>query len=598
MFLFHPDHAPYRLQRFADDNWRVMLAPIDPEPFDELGILASMACTLSSAAVGSRTFTAASAVFLASDVGRRITSAAGIGTITGYTSATVVTVDVTQAFPSTTLAASAWTIEGSPQTSCTPSAKDPVGTVITLTLAAAGWRVEDVGKYVRINGGLCKIKAFTSATIVDAVIETALTATVAAPALAWTLEGKMWGGPYGYPSCGTLFEQRLWLAGSPGFPQALWGSAIGEYLDFTLGTNDDEAMSFILAGGESNPIRHLISTRGLVALTTANEFSIRGGQERAITPTNISVKDQSNYGTIEVTPARVGQEIYFVQKAGRKIRALSPNQYDEGQYVAPDMATLAEHITESGIVDMAYQPEPDALLWLVRNDGQIATLSADRDQDVFGWSRQVTQGAFESIEVVPTPSGFNVFTIVARVREGVTTRYIEMFDATLNTDSAVTGADVSGATVWGGLDHLKGAIVRAKGDGVYLGYFLVDGSGEITIPRDAYTIEIGLQFDTEVLTLTPELVGPVGSSLGQELSIHETWVRLLNTVGCKVNLQEVEFRAFGPSVLDVPVTPYTGIKKARNLKWASGEAQTLIQQTLPYDFHLLSVINKITANEG
>src|SRR3546814_4274150 len=77
---------------------------------------------------------------------------------------------------------------------------------------------------------------FRSDTIVKAVIETELASVVAAPKLAWSLESSVWGGTNGYPRCGTLFEQRLWLGGSPGFPLTFWGSTIGEFLDFLLGT--------------------------------------------------------------------------------------------------------------------------------------------------------------------------------------------------------------------------------------------------------------------------------------------------------------------------------------------------------------------------
>ena len=60
------------------------------------------------------------------------------------TSTTVVTVEITRAFQSTTLAANNWTVDSSPQTSCTPQdlgsdgKADPVGSIITLTLGVAG----------------------------------------------------------------------------------------------------------------------------------------------------------------------------------------------------------------------------------------------------------------------------------------------------------------------------------------------------------------------------------------------------------------------------------------------------------------------------
>src|SRR3546814_20406286 len=82
---------------------------------------------------------------------------------------------------------------------------------------------------------------------------------VAAPKLAWSLESSVWGGTNGYPRCGTLFEQRLWLGGSPGFPLTFWGSTIGEFLDFLLGTLDDDALAYVLASGAYNPIQHLVT---------------------------------------------------------------------------------------------------------------------------------------------------------------------------------------------------------------------------------------------------------------------------------------------------------------------------------------------------
>ena len=536
--------------------------------------------------------------FFPADVGRDIAGAGGLGTITGYTDPETVTVEIKQPFPANSFESGTWAILGTPQTSCTPSAKDPVGTVITLTLAAGGWRTADVGKYVRINGGLCRITAYTSSTVVSARIETELTATVAAPSLAWTLESTMWGGVYGYPRCGTYFEQRLWLAGSPGFPQGIWSSVIGEPLDLTTGTLDDEGLNYLIGSGEVNAVLHLVSARGLVALTTGGEFSIRGGQERAITPTNLQVRDQSNYGASQVKPARVGQEIYFVQRDNRKIRSLSPNQYDDGQYVAPDMSVLAEHITESGVIDMAYQPEPDTLLYVVRDDGQIATFSADRDQEVYAWARQKTQGKFESVEVVPTAAGNSVFVIVQRTVNGSTTRYVEMFDSSLHTDSAITGTSGPGATVWGGLNHLKGMIVFAKGDGVFLGNYTVNGSGQITLSRSSKTVEIGLAYTTTVLTLTPEAAGIVNSTLGQQLNAYKTKVKLLSTYGCLINLQQVAFSPYGSALPTSTPATFTGDKDAGNLGWASGKAQTLVQQVLPYPFHLLSVISSMSINEG
>lgn len=534
--------------------------------------------------------------FYPADVGRTISASGGLATITGYTDADNVDLDITTAFPATSFGTGGWTILGSPMTTCTPSAATPVGATITLTLGAAGWRDGDVGKYVRLNGGLCKILAKTSDTIASARIVTELNSAVAAEQLAWSLEGSMWGGIYGYPRCGGLYEQRLWLAGSSGFPQMIWGSCIGVLFDFTLGVLDDDALAYSL-GSEYAPILHLETTRGLIVLTSDGEYSVRGGGDQAITPTNIKVLDQSAHGASDVQPQRIGLEVYFVQRAGKKLRAMSLNQYQSDQYVSPDMTTIAEHITGEGIVSMAYQQEPDNLLHAVRADGQMATLTASREQDVFAWTRQVTQGAIESVASVPTAAGDALFAVVARVVEGATTRYIEMLDPDLNTDSALTGTSEAGAATWTGFDHLEGRTVQVIADGLYQGDFTVEGGG-FTLTRDAFEIEAGLQYISTIKMLTPEVSAPVSSLAGAQLSVHEVKVRFHDSLGCRVNLQEVAFRQFGADVLDQRPPLFSGDKKAGNLGWADGEASTLIQQVQPYPFHPLAVITRLTANEG
>ena len=139
MFLFHPSHPVYRLVRYSNTSWKLSAVPWQVEPSEEKGDKPATTLTLSSATVGTgRTATAAAACFEASDVGRQITSGAGLATITAYSSTTVVTVTIVDAFASAgPIASQSWTLTESPKTTLTPSAKDPEGASITLTAGAA-----------------------------------------------------------------------------------------------------------------------------------------------------------------------------------------------------------------------------------------------------------------------------------------------------------------------------------------------------------------------------------------------------------------------------------------------------------------------------
>lgn len=599
MFLAHPNVPIYRLRRSTNSSWALAPAPFITEPFDEVGVKPAATLSLGSTGAGAGVnATTNAATFMPADVGRELWAGTGVAVITSYVSATAVVVQIKGAFDAASWAAGSWTLKGSPQTTITPSAKEYVGDTITLTLAASGWRTEDIGKWVRLNGGLVQITslggtdaqgvALDPTKVAKAKIQKALTATVGVQANAWSLESSVWGGANGYPGAITLHEQRLVCGGSPGFPQTIWMSRTGEYLNFEIGTGDDDAMAFTVSSNQINPIVHLGQIQTLVALTYGGEFTLTGGVEKAITPTNIQVKNQSVYGCNGVRPLRIGNELYFVQRASRKVRAMA-YKYETDAFGSPDMTVLSEHITRSGIVDMAYQQEPESILWMVRADGKMATITVDRDQDVIGPSRQTTDGFFEAVASLPVDSGETVWVIVRRTVNGATVRYLERVDVNAYTHASITGTSTAGSDTWTGLGHLEGKTVDVVADGVVMPQEVVTG-GKITLDRTAMAVEIGLPYTTTIVTLTPEISGPTGSAQGGQMRISEVTLRFLDTIGCKINGGVVSFRNFGPAVLDNPLQPYTGDHRLENLGWDRGEAQLTITQDQPLPFHLLAVI--------
>lgn len=598
MFLAIQSLPIYRLRRVTNAEWTISEAPFVTVPFAEDGHKPAVSITLSDATAGTgRTATASGNVWLAADVGREIWYGTGVAVITAVGSATAATVTIRTAFGSTSIPSGQWRLTGSPQTTNKPNKKEPVGDTVSLTLSAAGWRSEDAGKWVRINRGIVQITAISSSTVANGVIKSALDSDIGAIANSWTLEGQVWNTENGYPGAVTLHEQRLVCGGSPEYPQTVWMSRIGEYLNFELGTKDDDAMSFTVSSDQINPIEHLGQVRTLIALTYGGEFTLSGGVEKAIAPTNIQVKNQSTYGCNRVRPCRIGNELYFVQRANRKIRSMA-YRYDTDAYGSPDISVLSEHLTESGIADMAYQQEPESILWMVRNDGVLASVTVDRDQDVIGWARHTTAGEYESVCTVPNTNGEEAWVIVKRVVDGNDVRYIERFDTSIYTHSAVTDSDLAGKATWDGLDHLEGIEVDVVADGVVMQRATVDG-GQITLTRNANTVEIGLPYTTTIETLRPEVGSPSGASQGNSMAIREVTLRFLNTIGCRLNGDVIAFRQFGTEVLDRSVPAFTGDHRMEQLGWARDGAvgELLIEQRQPMPFHLLCVISKLTIND-
>ncbi|HET6497628.1 MAG TPA: hypothetical protein VFH17_01040 [Coriobacteriia bacterium] len=597
MFLVHRDVPVHRLRRFADAAWNLAPAPWIVAPFEEHGHIGSMSLTLSAASVGTgRTATAGSARFLASDVGRQITAGPGIATITAFGSATSVTITILVAFESTSIAGGQWRIEGSPQTTLTPSATGPRGAAVTLTAAVDAWRnPEDVGKMVRLNGGSARITGWTSATIVAARIERVLASAIAAPAGAWTMESDVWSAEHGYPAAVTFHEQRLLLGGSPRYPQTIWGSAPNESLNFMLGPADDDAFAFELATDQINPIAFLVPLAPLVALTYGGELSIAGSTDRPLNPTNVSVRSHTAHGCAIVKPVRVGGEVLFVQRGGRRVRALVHD--DSGvAYHTEDMSLLAEHITLPQVVALEYQAEPDPFLWALRSDGVLLSCAIDRRLPVTGWARHHTDGAVLSIAVIPEGDTEQLWAVVRRTVGSVAVHYIERFDPAVLADCAITATVPGGAVTWGGLGHLEGRTVHVVADeSLYPPQTVTAGS--ITLPRAATAVMIGLPYTTTIELLTPEIQGP-GTAQGSHMRTHELTLRVHDTSGAEVNSIEAIHRQFGAGALDTPQPRVTDDVRVNLLGWERGASPVKIEQRNPLRFHIQAAIRRFTWNDG
>jgi len=442
-FMVHPTYPVRRLTRSGHAAWKLGVYPFIVEPHDEVGTKPASNVTLGAVTGTGISATAASAVFEPADVGRQITSGDGVATIVGYTSTTIVTVDISDDFSAVLLTSGNWTLTESPKTTLTPSVAGPEGAAITLTLTAAGWKsapTTDVGRYVHINGGVVEITGFTSNLIVSGKVRSVLTGTTAAPSGSWSMETKIWNATNGYPRAAFLFQQRLILAGTTAFPNRVWGSRTARYNDFTTGGLDTDGLDFDLVSDQQNPIQQVSALkRALLPLTYGGEFSVTGGVEKPLAGTNVQASPETQYGIKNVRPVRVGNEILFVQRSGRKIRAAG-YKVDQDAYGSPDLTILSEHITEGGITEMAYAQEPDSTLWSVRADGQAVAMAISREQEVVGFGRRVTKGLYESFSSIPYLDTDQVWCIVNRTIGGATKRFVERLDPTVNTDSCLTGS--------------------------------------------------------------------------------------------------------------------------------------------------------------
>lgn len=322
---------------------------------------------------------------------------------------------------------------------------------VTVTASATtginkgdGFKTTDVGRLIRwkdpaSNWTYMTITAFTSTTVVTAFIDgpdaSATTATVN-----WRL--GVWSETTGYPATVTFHQDRLAFAGPTDNPHRLDISRTGDFENFSPtdadGTVvDDHAITNTLSADTVNAIRWLADDeKGLLIGTVGGEWLLRASDTGSrVTPSNVQSKRSTAYGSANIQPVRPGRVLLFVQRAQRKLRELAYIFEDDG-FSAPDTTLIAEHITRTGIVEMAYQAEPQSIVWTVLGDGTLLSLTYDRDQKVIGWARHIVGGTsdagatpakVESVAVIPNPDGTadEVYIVVQRWINGASVRYIE-----------------------------------------------------------------------------------------------------------------------------------------------------------------------------
>ena len=452
LYICHPNHAVRKLSRTGHTNWTLEELLFTYGPFLDEN---SETTTLSSSAITGNSVTiTASAVtginnntgFQTTDVGRLISIGYGLGyaEITARTSTTVVTADILE-----TLA---------PKVNPSKLSKEISSSDTTIQVdkiddyAATGTIFID-DEIITYTGKDTATRSFTGCTrgtsSTTAVTHRTLAYVYSSENIA-TTKWKL--GAFsdfsGHPACVSFFEQRLVFAGTNTEPQTIYFSKSGDYENFSTGTLADDAMIYTIASNQVNRVRYLKAQRTLIIGTTGGEFTVTAdGTDAAVTPTNLTIKKQSSFGTADVDALPVGNAVIFLQKAKRKFRELAYN-FDSDGYVAPDLCILNDAITDSGINEFTYQQEPSSILWAVRDDGILVGLTYQRSENVVAWHKHKLGGSFGTeayglVESVASISGTldedELWIIVKRTINGTTKRYIECFsdfdfDETNSTD--------------------------------------------------------------------------------------------------------------------------------------------------------------------
>ena len=433
---------------------------------------------------------------------------------------------------------------------------------ITLTASEAVFGRSHVGQRLRLGGRQIEVTAVQSPTRASATVKQTLLSRDATKD--W--EEPAFSARRGWPATVAFHQDRLVIGGARDLPNRIWLSKSGDLFNFDLGEGlDDDGIEFAILSDQVNAIRAVFSGRHLQVLTSGAEWMVTGDP---LTPGNIQLKRQTRIGSPVdrfVPPRDVDGATLFAARNGRELREFLFADVEQA-YQSNDLALLARHLIDTP-VDQDYDPL-GRLFHIVMADGSLATVTVYRAEKVTGWSRQETDGRFLAIAVVDR----TVYTVVDRAGG----RFIERFDATLSTDSALTGSDAGGKSLWSGLGHLEGRTLAAVADDAVHPPVAVAG-GAIALSGPATAIEAGLPFASRIRALPPVVQTVRGASHGSPVRLVEAVFRLLGTRMLRIDTgagpRTVPFRTLGRTgLLDAAPPAFTGDVAIRALGWLKGAA--------------------------
>ena len=468
----------------------------------------------------------------------------------------------------------------------TLSASATTGTV-TLTASDDVFVAGHAGIRFRLENKEVEITAVTSATQATALAKETLASTAATKD--W--EEQAFSAVRGWPLSVNFHQDRMVIGGSRDLPNRLWLSKSSDLFNFDLGTGlDDEAIEFAILSDQVNAIRAVFSGRHLQVFTSGAEWMVTGDP---LTPGNVQLRRQTRIGSPTdrtVPPRDVDGATLFVPRNGPGLREFLFTDIEQA-YQATDLATLAQHLIEVP-VEQDFDTST-RLFFMVLENGDLATVTIFRSEQVTAWSLQETAGDFRSVAVVG-----NTPTFLVSRSGGV---FIETLDDGLNVDSGLSGTSASPKSTWTGLDHLEGETVAILADGAEQGAKTVS-AGAVTLDEPASTTQIGLAYTHTVEPLPPAIQTARGGTQGGKIRPVAITLRLQDTAVLRLDTGRgfinVPFKAFGNTLLDSPPQSFTGDKTVRALGWRKDGTEPLwrIEQSTPLPFTLLSVTTEININ--
>ncbi len=211
-----------------------------------------------------------------------------------------------------------------------------------------------------------------------------------------------------YPGTVQYYQQRLVYANTINQPDTYFMSRPGLFNNFdsSIPTVDSDSITGTPWAVQINGIQWMVpSIQGLLTFTGNGVWLINGGNSVAITPADQNAQAQSQVGcSATIPPIYINLHLLYVQAKNSIVRDIAFN-FLTNVFTGTDITVFSNHLFLGyQLQQWAYAEEPYKVLWAIRNDGVMLSLTYIKEQEIEGWARHDTNGQFISVTSVIEPS--------------------------------------------------------------------------------------------------------------------------------------------------------------------------------------------------
>lgn len=244
-----------------------------------------------------------------------------------------------------------------------------------------------------------------------------------------------------YPAAVGAYQQRLVLSGSANEPDVVLASQSANPYDFGVSNPivDSDALAWRQVGQRLNRVRFFREVaQRLIQFSSVGEVIVQGDVDGILRPGEVNPRILSEHGiSPTVPPLVVGDAALYVQARGNQVQDLWPDGSGS------EISRSAWHLLDGyEVVSWCFQRVPDRVVWAVRDDGKLLSLTYNREDQVLGWALHDTDGNFERVVCVPEGDEDAVYVVVSRTINSNTVRYVERL-ANRQADMPIVGMDAS-----------------------------------------------------------------------------------------------------------------------------------------------------------